>query len=131
MRCMSHLQVLTATSSNRSKKHLPHHTACAERPRSRDADILCVAVTNNAAQDRIGERGCYWLAVGEQCSFRQNGLEARQTITFARSVDVSSGLPCHIGKDLIEIDSRRGCWCGCKRLKRDARTDTDADGDGD
>jgi len=30
------------------------------RPSARDACTLCVAATNNAAQDRIGERGCHW-----------------------------------------------------------------------
>jgi len=43
------------------------------RPQGRAREMrptLCVAATNNAAQDRIGERGCHWLAVGEQCRFR-------------------------------------------------------------
>jgi hypothetical protein len=37
---------------------------------ARDAGTLCGTATNNAAQNRIGERGCHWLAVGEQCRFR-------------------------------------------------------------
>jgi hypothetical protein len=31
------------------------------------------------------------------------------------------------GKDLIKIDSGRGCLYGRKRLKRDARTDAEGD----
>jgi hypothetical protein len=34
------------------------------------AGTLCGAATNNAAQNRIDERGCHWLAVGEQCRCR-------------------------------------------------------------
>jgi hypothetical protein len=49
---------------------------------------LCVAATNNPAQDRIGERGRHRLAVGEKYGFRQNGLDARQAITLAGSIDV-------------------------------------------
>jgi hypothetical protein len=56
-----------------------------------------------------------------------SSIEAGQAITLARSVDVPSALPCDIGKDLIEIDPRRGWRCGRKRLKRDARTDAHAE----
>jgi hypothetical protein len=95
---------------------------------------LCVAATNDPAQDRIGEPGCQWLTVGQQCRFRQNGLEARQAVTFVRSVYVSGALSCHIGEDLIKVDLSLRCWCGGKRLKvrlHHARTDADANGDCD
>ena len=81
---------------------------------------LCGAAANKVAQDWIGEGGRQWLAVREQCRFQRNGLEARQAITFACSVDIPIALQRHIGKDLIEIDPRRGCWCGYKRPKRDS-----------
>jgi hypothetical protein len=105
----------------------PQHIVRALNWLSRVAATLCVAATNNAAQDRIGERGCQWLAVGEQCRFRRNGLEAGQAVTLARAVDVPVALPRHIGKDLIKIDPRRGYRCGRKSLKHEARTHADAD----
>jgi hypothetical protein len=41
---------------------------------------------------------------------------------FARAIDVLAlALPCCIGKDVIKIDPGRGCRCGRKRLKRNAR----------
>jgi hypothetical protein len=55
-----------------------------------DAGTLCGAATNYAAQNRIGKRGCHWLAEGEQYRFRQGGLEVRQAITLTRPVDVAS-----------------------------------------
>ena len=84
---------------------LPPPRCAANR---RETGTLRVAATNKVAQDRIGERGCQWLAVREQYRFQRNGLEARQAITLVRPVDVSNALPCHIGKDLIKIDPRRG-----------------------
>jgi hypothetical protein len=86
---------------------------------------LCIAATNHLAQDRIGERRCQRLAVGEEYRFTQNSPEARQPITLVGPVDmICLTVPRHIGKDLIKIDPGRGCRCGRKRLERDARTDT-------
>jgi hypothetical protein len=101
-----------------------------ERPDARDTCTLCIAATNNAAQDRIGVRGCQRLAVGEQCSLLQNGLDV-QAITLVRAIDVlGPALLCCIGKDLIKIDPGPRCRRR-KRLKRYARTDADADGNCD
>ena len=80
----------------------------------RDAETLNVAATSDAAQGRINKRGCHRLAVRKQRRFGHNDPEDRQTITLARPVDVANALPCHIGKDLIEIDPRRGCRCSRK-----------------
>jgi hypothetical protein len=67
---------------------------------------LCVAATNDAAQDRIGERGRHRLAVGEQYGSRQNGLDARQAITLAGSIDAGRlGLPCCVGN----VEHRDSC----------------------
>jgi len=101
----------------------------AGRTRSRGAICtLCIAATNNLAQDRIGERRRQRLAVGEEYRFPQNSLKAWQAITLAGPVDGGRlALPCCAGKDLIKIDPSRGCRCGRKRLKRDARTDAESD----
>ncbi len=78
---------------------------------------LCGAATHNAAQDWIDKWGRQRLTVGQQCRFRQNRLEVRKAITFVRPVNISSVLPCHIAKDLIEIDLSLRGWNGRERLK--------------
>jgi hypothetical protein len=91
---------------------------------------LRCAATDNAAQDRIGVGGRYWLAVREQ-RLAGNCLDARRAITLVRSVDDYWALSRCIGEDLIEVDlghrRRRSCK-GFEIRPRHAQADANADG---
>ena len=53
--------------------------------------LLCVAPTNNLAQDAIGERRCHRLAARQPDTLKYNGLKFRQAITLPGAVDVLRG----------------------------------------